>query len=270
MVSGGVPGAVLEVIQRGVTSDAHPAPLLFVHGAWHAAWCWDENFLTFFADNGYHAAAVSLRGHGHSVAPNRWSCSVAGYVADVRSAAEVLPATPIVIGHSMGGLVVQKYLERHAAPAAVLMASLPPRGSLAAGLRWVRRHPWHFCKLAVTGHSLAYVNTPSLARERFFSTHMADAQVVRYASRLEEERARRADLDCLLLGLPRPHRVTTPLLVLGAEDDNAVTRREVRATAAAYHTDAEFLVDMGHDMMLEPGWWRAAQRIHEWLAQRGH
>src|SRR3954469_9427392 len=103
---------MLEVIDKGACSDAHPVPLLFVHGAWHGAWCWDEHFLDFFADKGYRALAVSLRGHGGSPTsrPLR-SCSIADYVDDVRSVAEKLPTPPMVIGHSMGGLVVQKYLE---------------------------------------------------------------------------------------------------------------------------------------------------------------
>jgi alpha-beta hydrolase superfamily lysophospholipase len=59
--------------------------------------------------------------------------------------------------------------------------------------------------------------------------------------------------------------VTTPLLVLGADDDGATSRKEVRATARAYGTEAEFFPNMGHDMMLEPGWQDVAERIHEWL-----
>jgi pimeloyl-ACP methyl ester carboxylesterase len=260
---------MLEVIEKGGVSSAHPAPLLFVHGAWHAAWCWEVNFLDYFAGNGYLAAAVSLRGHGGSAALRpRW-CSVADYVADVSAAAETLPTTPVVIGHSMGGLVVQKYLERYHAPAAVLMAAMPPRGSFASGLRWIRRHPVHFTRLAVTGQSLKYVNTPRLARERFFSAQTADSEVLRYTPLLEEERARRAYLDCLLLNLPRPRRVTTAVLVMGAGEDGAITRNEVLATAAAYRTPAEFFAGMGHDMMLEPGWQCAAQRIHTWLGERG-
>ena len=57
---------MLEVIDKGSATDSHPVPLLFVHGAWHAAWCWDENFLGFFADKGYRAVALSLRNHGSS------------------------------------------------------------------------------------------------------------------------------------------------------------------------------------------------------------
>ena len=63
----------LEVIDRGSTTDAHPVPLLFVHGAWHAAWCWEENFLGFFADRGYRALALSFRGHGGSPNDEGWT-----------------------------------------------------------------------------------------------------------------------------------------------------------------------------------------------------
>jgi hypothetical protein len=54
----------------------------------------------------------------------------------------------------MGGVLVQKYLEVRDAPAGVLMASMPPQGYLRSGLRWIRRHPWHFAKLTATGRSL--------------------------------------------------------------------------------------------------------------------
>jgi pimeloyl-ACP methyl ester carboxylesterase len=259
---------MLEVIDKGCATESHPVPLLFIHGAWHAAWCWDEHFLGFFADKGYRSLAVSLRGHGSSPTskPLR-TCSIADYVEDVSSVADSLPRRPVVIGHSMGGLVVQKYLESYDAPAGVLMASTPPQGYLGSGLRWIRRHPWHFTKIALTGKSLACVNTPTLARERFFSAHTQESRVLQYATRLQEESAR-SGIDGLL-NLPRPRRVTATLLVLGALDDGAVTLREVRATARAYRTEAEFFPCMGHDMMLEPGWAAVAERIHTWLGAHG-
>jgi pimeloyl-ACP methyl ester carboxylesterase len=49
---------MLEVIDKGSCSEAHPPPLLFVHGSWHGAWCWAEHFLDFFADKGYRAVAL--------------------------------------------------------------------------------------------------------------------------------------------------------------------------------------------------------------------
>jgi pimeloyl-ACP methyl ester carboxylesterase len=65
---------MLEVIDKGSCNQAHPVPLLFVHGGW----CWDDHFLEFFAGAGYRAVALSLRGHGNSptTKPIR-SCSIA-------------------------------------------------------------------------------------------------------------------------------------------------------------------------------------------------
>jgi pimeloyl-ACP methyl ester carboxylesterase len=259
---------MLEVIDKGCVSDSHRVPLLFIHGAWHAAWCWNEHFLSFFADKGYRALAVSLRGHGGSPTPRRLrDCSFADYVEDVNSVADSLPRGPVVIGHSMGGVIVQKYLESHNAPAGVLMASMPPQGFLRSGLRWIKRHPLHFARMSITGKSLPYVSTPQLARERFFSAHTPESLVLSYATRLQEESAR-LGVDGLLT-LPRPKRVSTTLLVLGALDDGAVTPQEVHATARAYRTEAEFFPNMGHNMMLEPGWAAVAERIHNWLCARG-
>jgi alpha-beta hydrolase superfamily lysophospholipase len=91
---------------------------------------------------------------------------------------------------------------------------------------------------------------------------------VRFAERLGEE-SQRVSFDELLLNLPRPKRVTTPLLVLGAECDVSIVPKEVHATARAYGTKAEIFPDMAHDMMLEPGWDAVAERIHAWLSAHG-
>src|SRR3984885_3925150 len=101
---------MLEVIDKGSASESHPVPLLFVHGGWHGAWCWDEHFLDFFADAGYRAIALSVRGHGNSPTTKPLSrCSVADYVEDLRSVADGLSTRPVLIGHSMGGFIVQMY-----------------------------------------------------------------------------------------------------------------------------------------------------------------
>ena len=259
---------VLEVIDKGASGATHPVPLLFVHGAWHAAWCWDEHFLDFFADRGYRALALSFRGHGQSPTSKRLrDLSFADYIDDVTTVAQSLPTPPVVIGHSMGGAVTQLYLTANDAPAAVLMCSAPPQGYLGSGLRWIRRHPVHFAKLSIAGESLRYVNTPELARERFFSPGTPEDLVRRYAARLQEESAR-SGVDGLVR-LPRPKKVTAPVLVMGATQDGAVSPAEVRATARAYRTEPVFFPDMGHDMMLEPGWEQVADRLDNWLLSRG-
>lgn len=87
-----------------------------MHGGQHAAWCWEEHFLDFFAADGYRAIELSLSGHGTSTnSKPPQACSIADYVEDVRSVADQLPQAPVVIGHSLGGFVVQKYLDSHPA-----------------------------------------------------------------------------------------------------------------------------------------------------------
>jgi alpha-beta hydrolase superfamily lysophospholipase len=76
-----------------------------------------------------------------------------------------------------------------------------------------------------------------------------------------------AFLDMVALDLPKPEKVKTPLLVLGAARDNMIGPREIEATARAYHTHAEIIPDVPHDSMLDPRWRSVAERILTWLNQ---
>ena len=123
--------SALELHQRSPAVDDGRPPLLFVHGLGHGAWCW-EHWLGAAADAGYPAYAVSLRGHGGS--PGRLRTARLGeYVDDVVATAESLPRPPVLVGHSLGGLVVQRALARYAARAAVLVS--PVSG-------WPGNRPW--------------------------------------------------------------------------------------------------------------------------------
>jgi pimeloyl-ACP methyl ester carboxylesterase len=260
---------MLEVIDKGSATEAHRVPLLFVHGAWHAAWCWDEHFLDFFAERGFRAVALSLRNHGDSQRRKPRTCSMADYVNDVDSVAASLPTKPVVIGHSMGGLVVQKYLEKHSAPAGVLLASLPVSGGSRPLLRVMGRHPLRTARASLTGKSLRALSTPQVTRENFYSASTPESDVERYTALLNEEYSGRLTFDLTVLSLVKPDRVITPLLVLGAESDACVSQDEIRKTALAYGTEAELFPDMGHNMMLEPEWQAVAERIASWLTGRG-
>lgn len=260
---------MLEVIDKGSCRESHPFPVLFVHGCWHAAWCWDEYFLDFFADKGYRAVALSLRNHGNSFKKSPRTCSVADWVSDVASVADRLPAEPVVVGHSMGGFLVQKYLEKHSAPAGVLLATMPVTGAGRALLRIMSRHPLRSTRALLTGTSRCTLNTPELARENFYSSGTPEPDIARYTELMDEEFTGRNTLDLTMLSLPKPERVTAPLLVLGAERDACFSPDELRKTAHAYSTEPEFYSGMGHNMMLEPGWQAVAERIDRWLATHG-
>jgi pimeloyl-ACP methyl ester carboxylesterase len=259
-------GRVLEVIDRGSPTDAHPVPLLFVHGGWHGAWCW-EHFLDFFADNGCRAVAVSLRGHGASpTSKPLHRVSMADYIDDVRATADDLGGAPVLIGHSLGGFVIQRYLETRDAPAAVLVGSVPPQGVLRLALRVWRRRPAMTMEAWSDPTLLKFLATPALTREYLFCTATPEAVVESCMQQAGAESIRAAMTDPMVRRV-RTRRVTTPILVLGATHDGFVSVRDVRATARAYRTEPEFF-DMGHNMMLEPGWPDVAKRIDEWLSAR--
>ena len=68
-----------------------------------------------------------------------------------------------------------------------------------------------------------------------------------------QDASMRAYLDMMFMNLPQPAKVNTPMLVLGATEDSLIIPNEVRATAKAYNTHAEFFPDIGHAMMLDNG-----------------
>ncbi len=257
----------IEIISQRPPAAARRTPILFIHGMWHAAWCWAEYFLPYFVQRGYVSHALSLRGHGNSEGRERlrWH-SIADYVADVAQVAGQMDVPPVVVGHSMGGMIVQKYLETHTAPAGVLLAAAPPGGVIPATVRVALRHPLAFLKANLTLSMWPIVNTPALTREAFFSADMPEEQVRAYFARLQDE-SYRAYWDMLMLNLPKTQRIKTPLLVLGATRDMIISQKDVVATARAYGTQAEFF-DLAHDMMLEAGWQAVADRILDWLDER--
>jgi pimeloyl-ACP methyl ester carboxylesterase len=261
---------MLEVIDKGSATQSHPAPLLFVHGAIHAAWCWDEHFLDYFADTGYRSIALSVRGHGGSGLNGKPlnACRITDYVEDVRSVINDLPAHPVLVGHSMGGFVVQKYLESTSAPAAVLMSSAPPRTWFVRSMWAGRRHPWLGVRSSVTRNVLELYPGPTMVREGLFSPRTPELVVQRCFERIERESFRALNIDMSFRNLVRPDSVTTPLLVLEGEEVSWGPR-VARDVARAYGTEPEYFADMGHDMMLEPGWKAVADRVDGWLATQG-
>ena len=258
----------LELISKGVGTAKYPTPILFVHGAWHGAWCWDEGFLDYFAERGFASHALSLRGHGASEGRERlrWH-SVEDYVQEVAQVADSLSSPPILIGHSMGGFVVQKYLESRQVPAAVLLAAVPPGGVFSTLMRLTAKHPLIVLRANVTLSLRPLVETPALVREAFFSKTMSEEKVQRYCERMQDE-SYRAFLDMLMLDLRKPARIKTPLMVMGGSADTIFIPEQVIGTAASYGVSAKMFPDVAHDMMLEDGWQRVADAIIEWIGPR--
>ncbi len=236
------------------------AQILLVHGAWHGSWCWGD-FAARLAERGHVVRAPQLRGHAQP--PGRIWHRIRDYVADVRSAVAECADPPIVVGHSMGGFVVQKFLEGGRAAGGVLMASAPPWGVVRATARLAIRHPLAFLKANLLLRLRPILATSALVRDLMF-TESTPAEIVDRCFALIQDESYPAFLDMLLLSRVRPKRVRVPLLVLGAQHDPIFSVAQVRGTARAYSTEAEIFDGLGHDMMLDRGWERVADRIDAW------
>ncbi|MEO7728261.1 MAG: alpha/beta fold hydrolase [Burkholderiales bacterium] len=260
----------LELISHVPAKPSHPAQLLFVHGAFVAAWCWDEHFLPYFAQQGYAAHAVSLRGHGGSAGRDTLvATSIDDYENDVQRIARHLGSPLVIIGHSMGGMVVQRCLHKLPATAAVLMASVPPEGLLGSSMLLAARDPELFSEVNLLQHAHPSQTTLRAVRRTIFSAHIPDEEIGRHLSRMQQE-SERAVFD---LSWPQQFFIGrakgVPVLVLGGAEDAFFNTAMIESTARVYGVKAEIFPDMAHAMMLEPAWQRAADRIIDWLAGVG-
>jgi len=255
----------LELIHEAATGTARNAPpLLFVHGAFCAAWCWQENFLPWFARQGYDCWALSLEGHGDSDGRQYLAAiSIDDYVRNLNVAVK---RSPIMIGHSMGGFVLQQYLIRHSLPAAAFLASVPPTGLASSSLRLLTQAPGLLLNLNLYQQG-SYNPAQDELRDLLLSADAPASTTDLLVQRCQLE-SQRAVMDMTLVN-PLSIAAIKPLpaLVLGAAEDMLISPQDVVATAERLDVNAEILPHMGHMMMLDTRWERTAERLLQWLEQ---
>jgi pimeloyl-ACP methyl ester carboxylesterase len=257
-------------------SVAPPASIVFITGAFVTANCWDD-WLAFFEHQGYACyapawphkdapAAVLRRQHPHSPIAQNGLLDVLKVYTDFIAR---LPAKPIVIGHSYGGLLVQLLLQQGTVAAGVAIESAPPLGVVAwswALLRSVLPMLGLFSSLSTTflpsfaQWQYAIANGLPLAeQQRAYERLLApeSKRVIRQAL------SRRARVD-----FSRPH---APLLFLAGSADRTMPAALNRANYQRYRhgqsiTDYHELAGRSHAMLGQPTWPEDAALVLQWLA----
>ena len=243
--------------------SVHP-PLLFVHGAFAGGWMWTETFMPFLAKAGYACHALSLRGHGGSHGRDHIdSHSISDYVEDVKKIVDWLGEAPVLIGHSMGGFVIQKYLEHHQVPAVALVCSVPPQGLIASQFHLMFQKPQLFNE--INGIMAGDFTDADALREALFAGEVDEAMLAAWLSRMQAE-SHRALWDMSMFNLPNLHAMhRPPMLILGAEHDVLVPAFLVQTTASTYGLKAHIFRHMGHAVTHEKEWPLVAAALQDWL-----
>jgi len=173
----------------------------------------------------------------------------------------------VLVGHSLGGVIVQRWLKHHEAPGAVLMGSGPPQGMLPSSVGMWLRNPLLVMELAMAQAFGPTAGSIEATRKTLFSDDLPAATVKRHLARGSAESLRVA-MELIWPEFPGPNwNRKMPLLVLGAENDFFLSPTMVKATAEVYGTRAEIIPNLAHAMMLEAEWRLVAERILRWLQE---
>jgi pimeloyl-ACP methyl ester carboxylesterase len=243
-------------------SERRP-PVLLIHGAWHGPWAWEE-WIPLFREHGYEAEAVTLRGHGPGEKGYR-GVGLEDYRQDLEAAIERLPRAPVLVGHSLGGLLIQHLLADRRMPAAVLLAPIPGRYPARIIMRNSLRHPRAMTKATIRNDLSALVATPKLVRETLFTPETPADIVERCHERLT---GAWPGLFREMVATAPPGRLPgTPTLLLAPEQDSSFTVGMQRKLAEKLGAEFSTIRGAGHNLPLDTPWRVAAQATLDFLAR---
>jgi alpha-beta hydrolase superfamily lysophospholipase len=259
-------------------------PVLFVHGPWLHASSWAP-WVERFADAGYAATAPGWPGDPDTVEAARADpAGIAGHgfddvVAHLAGIITRLDAPPVLIGHGLGGTIVQKLLGLDRAAGAVAIDAAPIRGVLPLAMSSLRsafpvlRNPANRTRaIALTAAEFRYAFGNAIAAEESDELHrrwaipapgrpLFQAATANFNPRsetaVETRNSRRGPL----------------LLTMGGRD-HTVPRALTKSTLRLYKhssafTDLMDFPDRGHSLVIDSGWREVADAVLGWLANQG-
>jgi len=224
-------------------ADERP-PVLLVHGGYHGAWCWSD-WMERLAATGRTAAAIDLRGHGGL--PQSEAFITAGFTEmtdDVVAAIDTLAAPPLLVGHSIGGLLVMLAACRRATAGLLLVCPSPP-GNL----------PGAATVALVPENAPVPALTAAVARTRY-APHLSNAAAADLAGRLCAESPRLLNERYGLRIAVDPAAITVPTHVVegGRDDPERHPPGQDAAIARFLGGTHQRLDDAPHNLMMGPGW----------------
>ncbi len=234
-----------------------------------------------FRGRGWRAETPTLRADlrtARNPPPELARVSLADYVAEAAAAAERLTAEtgekPLIIGHSMGGLITQKLAEAGLARAVILITPASPPDARAgpnlaqavtfASILFSKAPETRAHRIWRFGFEWGVLNrVPKARHAALWNGNLYDSgRVYADIGRPDSDPARTAYVD--------ETKVTVPMLVLGAAHDRTVPVADVRLCAKKYaQADYREYPDHGHWIVDEPGTDAVIADMFAWLDSNG-
>ncbi len=248
-------------------------PVVMIHGMLSRGSNW-SHYRDRFAARGYAVHTPTLRHHdvepGGAEPDGLGTASLLDYADDLERFIKGLDGKPILIGHSMGGLLTQILAARGLAEKAILLTPASPRGVIALTPSVVRT----FIK-PLTGWG--FWRNPfrlSWGAARYGMLNVFDDSEARavYDGMVSESGRAAFEIAFWLFDGRRAAAapaadVTCPLLVIGAGRDRTTPASVVRKVTRRYGTNMTYkeFADNGHWVLSEPGWDAIADYCLDWL-----
>jgi len=248
--------------------DAEDRPaVILVHGAFCGGWAF-ELFRQPFEAAGYSCLAPDLRGHGAGAGRSAAAgVSIADYARDVAELIRGQAQPPILIGHSMGGLVAQMAAMRAPVRALILLAPSPPWGVAGGSLEEAASA----MSLYALGPFWLQAIEPDYASARHYSLDRMEraARKAVFARMVPESgRALWETLNWWLdpFMTTQVGAIAAPALALSGGRDLIHPTFTVKQTAERIGAQTREFPEMSHWLLAEPGWEMVAGACLDWIA----
>jgi pimeloyl-ACP methyl ester carboxylesterase len=259
-------------------------PVVFIHGLWLHATSWGT-WQKLFADAGYDPVAPGWPGDADTVEGTRADPdSVANHgIDDVTDHyAKViadLPAPPILIGHSFGGLIAEKLLGMDRGTAAIAIDAAQIKGVLQLPLSQLRgtlsvfANPSNRHKaVSLTAKQFRYSFGNALSEEE--SNSLYEQWTIPSPARPLFEAAAAAFSPHSPAKVDTENETRGPLLLTMGGKDHTVPEAITKSTLKQYRnsnavTDLVEFADRGHSLTIDSGWREVAEACLAWLNKQG-
>src|SRR5579859_6186119 len=244
--------------------------IVMVHGAFCGGWCF-EAFRAPFEAAGFEVIAPDLRGHAADAPTGAViGVSMSDYAADIAKLCDSLAEPPVLLGHSMGGLVAQLAARRAKIRALVLLAPSPPWGVVGSSLEEAATA----FGVQIAGLFSSGALEPDRGLMRAYSLdRMPKAEREAAVARLRPESAMAVRetlnwwLDPFMTTSVGPGAIAAPALVISGQGDVVHSPATARAVAERIGAAFQVMPGMSHWLVGEPGWDVVAQTALRWLAE---